>query len=220
MYLAGASAMALQITELLDRCSRTEGELECSRQIVREFIARLPESTVAPGDTREERAWWFITSAIPALPKNVSELFMAAGKMPKREPSAGEGLEHVPTRDLYSARTAQLKGRPWPGKENIMEVREQIDTTVARVEGAIYALMGGKLGEFSPDSDDVALGGDTGIVEVRIEKGKILGVCVARLDDARPEMAPGVRRVWELTPDHTAAFFSARAKVLMAGLTA
>jgi len=33
-------------------------------------------------------------------------------------------------------------------------------------------------------------------------------------------MAPGVRRVWELTPDHTAAFFSARAKVLMAGLTA
>jgi hypothetical protein len=123
MHLAGVSAMAFQITELLDRCSRTDGEFECSRRIVGEFIARLPEGTVAPGDTREERAWWFITSAIPALPKNVTELFMAAGKMPKREQSAGAGLEHLPPEELYAARTAQLEGRPWPGRTGNEQIR-------------------------------------------------------------------------------------------------
>jgi hypothetical protein len=44
--------------------------------------------------------------------------------------------------------------------------QEQIDTTVGHVVGAIYALKAGILGEFSD-------AGDTGIVEVRVENGKI-----------------------------------------------
>jgi hypothetical protein len=72
--------------------------------------------------------------------------------------------------------------------------QEQIETTVGHVVGAIYALKAGILGEFSD-------AGDTGIVEVRIENGKILGVCVARLDAAHPEIAPGVRAGWKMTPD-------------------
>lgn len=76
-------------------------------------------------------------------------------------------------------------------------VQEQIEATVGHVVGAIYALKAGILGEFSD-------AGDTGIVEVRIENGNILGVWVARLDAAHPEIAPGVRAGWKMTPDDIA----------------
>jgi hypothetical protein len=78
------------------------------------------------------------------------------------------------------------------------QTQEQIETTVGHVVGAIYALKAGILSEFSD-------AGDTGIVEVRIENGVILGVSVARLDDANPEIAPGVRAGWKMTPDDIVA---------------
>jgi len=90
---------------------------------------------------------------------------------------------------------------PATKKENTMAEQteqEQIDTTVGHVVGAICAFQAGVMDEFSD-------AGDTGIVEVRIENGKVLGVWVARLDDAHPETAPGLRAAWELKPDDIVA---------------
>ncbi|MGC1647232.1 MAG: hypothetical protein WA741_15555 [Candidatus Sulfotelmatobacter sp.] len=63
--------------------------------------------------------------------------------------------------------------------------------------GAIYALKGGILGKFSDN-------GDSGLIEVRIRVGKVLGVRVARLDDAHPPNGRGERAGWQLMPDDIA----------------
>ena len=97
MYLAGVSAMASKIVELLD------GFDERKEHIVAKFIEKLPEGTVVPGETLEERAKWLITSALTergiALPvwKGLGERLV------------GAGLEHVPPSELYAARGAQLE---------------------------------------------------------------------------------------------------------------
>lgn len=123
-----------------------------------------------------------------------------------------------PKRQLDRAERDEMRRREEMMESEIVGNLEQIDTTVAHVSGAIWALMAGKVEEFRRDQSDIFTG-DTGIVEVRIEKGKILGVCVARLDTANPEIARGVRRVWDLTPEQIAAV-SARVKLMMSRLKA
>ena len=83
-------------------------------------------------------------------------------------------------------------------KSSAVDAQEQIERTVGHVVGAIFALKAGILGEFSD-------AGDTGLIEVRIENGEILGVCVARLDDAHPKNERGVRAGWEMTPEDITA---------------
>lgn len=78
-----------------------------------------------------------------------------------------------------------------------METQKNIDKIMNYTAGAVYALLAGILGEFSAK-------GNSGIVEIRVENGKLLGVHVAKFEPAPAKSITGVRVGWQMTPEDIA----------------